>query len=289
MPTEKQPIALVKDDPWLAPYEQDIRDRMNRALNRMAEIAAKHGSLEAFASAYTYFGINYSEAEKGWWYREWAPAAQGLSLVGDFNQWDENAHMLQRSTEREGVWEIFLADTDLPEDFGHASRIKVRVFHANGRQMDRIPAYIRRAVQDPNTLDFSGQIWSPAEPFKWTDEGYDAVQIGTPFIYESHTGMAQEKEGLGTYREFADEILPRIKALGYNSIQLMAVHEHPYYGSFGYHVSNFFAPSSRFGTPEDLKYLVNTAHNMGIAVIMDIVHSHAVKNLAEGLNLFDGS
>ncbi len=154
---------------------------------------------------------------------------------------------------------------------------------------DRIPAYMRKVIQDPQTYDFSGQLWFP-KPFEWTDNSFSSAESSKqPIIYECHVGMAQEYEGVGTYREFADNILPRIKNGGYNAIQMMAIMEHPYYGSFGYHVSNFFAPSSRFGTPEDLKYLVNKAHSMGITVIMDIVHSHAVKNFAEGLNEFDGS
>ena len=108
-------------------------------------------------------------------------------------------------------------------------------------------------------------------------------------IYERHIGMAEEKEGVGTYREFKDLLLPRITADGYNCIQIMAIQEHPYYGSFGYHVSSFFAPSSRFGTPEELKELIDAAHEMGLAVIMDIVHSHAVKNVVEGLGALDGT
>ena len=184
-----------------------------------------------------------------------------------------------------GVWEIFLEGK---KTLQHEQKLKVRIV-GGGHDRDRIPAYITRAVQDPESHDYAGQVWKPKEKFEWTDKGFSLKGRGAPVIYECHTGMAQEKEGLGTYREFADNILPRIKYLGYNTIQMMAVQEHPYYGSFGYHVSNFFAPSSRFGTPEDLKYMINKAHEMGIAVIMDIVHSHAVKNLSEGLNEFDGS
>lgn len=101
--------------------------------------------------------------------------------------------------------------------------------------------------------------------------------------------MAQEEERIGNYNEFRKKILPRIAKDGYNAIQIMAIQEHPYYGSFGYHVSSFFAPSSRFGTPDELKQLIDEAHALGIAVIMDIVHSHAVKNEVEGLGRFDGS
>lgn len=108
-------------------------------------------------------------------------------------------------------------------------------------------------------------------------------------IYEAHVGMGSEDPKVGSYREFADTVLPRIKALGYNVVQLMAIMEHAYYGSFGYHVTSFLAPSSRFGTPEDLKYLVDTAHGLGLVVIMDLVHSHAAKNVNDGINRFDGT
>lgn len=276
-------IALVKDDPWLEPYEKDIEDRLARCMDTISQIAIDYGSLKKFAKGYEYFGINYDKKQKGWWYREWAPAAEALYLIGDFNDWNRESHPLTKN--KEGIWELFL---DGKKALQHEQRVKVRVV-GNGLDRDRIPAYIRRAVQDPETHDFSGQIWKTKDKFEWTDKSFSLKGAGAPIIYECHTGMAQEKEGLGTYREFADNVLPRIKHLGYNTIQMMAVQEHPYYGSFGYHVSNFFAPSSRFGTPEDLKYLINEAHKLGIAVIMDIVHSHAVKNISEGLNDFDGS
>ncbi|MGV3539008.1 MAG: alpha amylase C-terminal domain-containing protein, partial [Rufibacter sp.] len=166
---------------------------------------------------------------------------------------------------------------------------KVHVIGADGSARDRISPFAFRAIQDPDTYDFSGQVWCPEKTFTWSDKAFTIKDITQPLIYECHVGMAQEKHGVGTYREFADNILPRIKETGYNCLQIMALAEHPYYGSFGYHVSNFFAPTSRFGTPEDLKYLINEAHKMGLAVIMDLIHAHAVKNVAEGLADFDGS
>jgi 1,4-alpha-glucan branching enzyme len=279
-------IALVQDDPWLEPYENDIKERHQRFLNRVKEIEKIYGTLGKFADAHHYLGVNYDKKLKGWWYREWAPKAHALWLVGDFNNWNRDAHPLKKLDG--GIWEIFLPDAEYKDTFKHGSLVKVRIAADNGDQL-RIPACITRAVQDPVTYEFSGQVWAPEKNFKWTDKAFDLSKVTAPFIYESHTGMAQEKEGLGTYKEFADNILPRIHKLGYNCVQLMAVMEHPYYGSFGYHVANFFAPSSRFGTPEDLKYLVNKAHELNIAVIMDVVHSHVVKNVAEGLNDFDGS
>lgn len=149
--------------------------------------------------------------------------------------------------------------------------------HGLNGWLERIPAYIRRVVQDEQSKDFTGQLWAPPVPFDWEGDSFDISTLGTLYIYESHVGMAQEKEGVGTYTEFTEKILPRIKQDGYNVVQLMAVAEHPYYGSFGYHVSNFFAPSSRFGTPEELKALIKRAHELGLAVVMDLVQAHYVK------------
>lgn len=276
---------LVQDDLWLEPYAQDIIDRMVRFQDELKYIKSAYGDLKKFASWDEYVGFNYDKKAKGWWYREWAPVAHGLFLIGDFNGWDRQKTPLERAIN--GTWEVFISEEEYP-GFVHESKLKVHVVGNNGAH-DRLPALINRVVQDEDSKDFSGQLWAPKKAFKWTDEGFSAKGVKEPLIYEAHTGMGTEKERVGTYREFADDVLPRIQALGYNVVQLMAVQEHPYYGSFGYHVSNFFAASSRFGTPEDLKYLVNRAHELGLAVVMDIVHSHAVKNLAEGLNNFDGS
>ncbi|MFY0654268.1 MAG: alpha amylase C-terminal domain-containing protein [Cyclobacteriaceae bacterium] len=277
-------LDLVKDDPWLEPYESDINQRFDYFNEKLKFIKENHTSLKKFASADKHLGFNYDNKKKGWWYREWAPAADGLYLFGDFNNWEEGVPLKKQEN---GVWELFLKDPK-KDILKHESRVKV-IVNANGESRDRIPAYIKRAIQDPETYDYSGQIWNPSKKFVWADKDFDVKSIQEPVIYECHIGMAQEKEGVGTYREFADNILPRIQKLGYNTLQMMAIKEHPYYGSFGYHVSNFFCPTSRFGTPEDLKYLINKAHKMGIAVIMDAVYSHAVKNMAEGLNEFDGS
>ena len=266
MPKE---LALITDDGWLKPYEPEINQRFEFVQNRLDSISSDHGNLLKFASADLYLGFNYDQKQKGWWYREWAPAADGLFLIGDFNDWDAQSHPLTKLDN--GVWEIFVAD-DGQSRLSHESKVKVKV-RRGLTDRDRIPAMIKRAVQDPESYDFSGQIWYPKTKFKWTDKSLNLNKIGAPIIYECHVGMALEKEGVGTFREFAESVLPRIKRQGYNCIQMMAVQEHPYYGSFGYHVSNFFAPSSRFGTPEDLKFLINEAHKSGIAVIMDAVYS----------------
>lgn len=253
----------------------------------LGHIEYEYGSLLEFARAHEYFGIHFEPFRNGWVYREWAPQAYNIFLMGDFNSWNKYSHPLKKDVR--GYWEIFLPYEQYKDSFVHGSKIKIHVEGKNGA-LDRIPAYIRRVIQNEETHDFAGQLWFPNEAFKWTDQDFDPrSNYAQPLIYECHVGMAQEKMGVGTYMEFAENILPRIKKAGYNTIQMMAIMEHPYYGSFGYHVSNFFAPTSRFGTPEELKYLVNKAHEMGISVIMDLVHSHAVKNVYEGLNEFDGS
>ena len=272
MNPETKPPELVKLDPWLEPYSQEIRERTARYETALEEC----GSLRNFASAHEDYGIHFKDDE--WIYREWAPRAHSLALIGDFNEWSREAHPLTRNSD--GVWELRLPAGAL----AHGDLVKVHVIGENGAH-DRIPAYIRRVIQDEETHGFSGQVWHPPA-YQWVNSSPSGSE--PPRIYEAHVGMATEEHRVGTYREFADDVLPRIARLGYNVVQLMAVAEHPYYGSFGYHVANYFAPSSRCGTPEDLKYLIDTAHGLGIAVLMDIVHSHSVKNFAEGLAAFDG-
>ena len=280
-------LKLLELDPWLEPSAKDIEERYKRFVNRLKDIERDFGSLEKFADGYKYFGINFDKIKNGWWYREWAPMAKALYLVGDFNNWQKFTHPLKRN--EFGVWEIFLPYEKYKNTFVHGSKIKVLVESERRGLEYRIPAYITRVIQDEDTKNFSGQLWFPEKEFDWGNDNFNAGMVGDLFIYEAHVGMAQEREGIGTYREFADNIIPRAVGGGYNALQLMAIQEHPYYGSFGYHVANFFAPSSRFGTPEDLKYLIKTAHQAGMAVILDVVHSHTVKNTVEGINEFDGS
>ncbi len=275
--------GLVLADGWLAPYEREIKGRMRLYDGRLASIRRRYGSLLECANGFTRLGFNRDAATGEWVYREWAPGARGLFLIGDFNGWNRSSHALQPVAD--GTWEI-----RLPADaLQHGQHVKVHVVGADNVGRDRIPAWIRYTEQDSATFDYSGIIWAPEEPYKWKNTRWNPAQVKVPFIYEAHVGMAGEEERVHSYREFADNVLPRVAKLGYNVVQLMAIQEHPYYGSFGYHVSSFFAPCNRFGTPEDLKYLIDTAHGLGIAVLLDVVHSHAVKNVAEGLNNFDGS
>ena len=280
--------ALIETDPLLKPYAAQLRERFSHYRRFKAEIEKTGGILGEITRGHHYFGFNPGEnaGETGVWYREWAPGAHALALIGDFNDWDRGANPL--TVDDWGIWHLFLSDRDYADRLTHGSRIKVHVASELGG-LDRIPAYIQRVVQE-GEADFIGQYWAPPSSYQWKHHAPD-FDINTEGlrIYEAHVGMAQEAEKVGTFDEFTQNVLPRIADLGYNAVQLMAVMEHPYYASFGYHVSNFFAVSSRFGTPEELKALIDTAHSMGLLVIMDLVHSHAVKNLNEGLNRLDGT
>lgn len=272
-------LKIVKNDEWLSPYEQAIQGRHDHALYKMNELAGK-GTLSDFADGYLYFGLHRTPRQ--WVLREWAPNATEIYLIGTFNDWKELPEFAFKRIEGTGNWELKLSSKVLK----HLDLYKLSI-HWNGGQGERVPAWAQRVVQDEDTKIFSAQVWSPAKAYEWKKANFRPKR-GPLFIYECHIGMAQDAENVGTYNEFRENVLPRIIADGYNCIQIMAIAEHPYYGSFGYHVSSFFAPSSRFGTPDELKQLVDAAHEAGISVIMDLVHSHAVKNEVEGLGNYAG-
>ena len=286
MESSHKVLAMVERDEWLQPVADKIADRHERYLKRMSAIEAQAGSLVDYANGYRYYGWQWDDTLSGWWFREWLPEAYDVFIFGDFNSWQRTQLRLEK--DRNGVWSIFLPEAMYGHLLQHGSLYKLHVHGANGWH-DRIPAYATRVVQDEVTKNYTAQFWNPEKPYKWHDKKFDASKLGDLLIYEAHVGMAQEEAKVGTYNEFTKKILPRIKEAGYNAVQLMAIAEHPYYGSFGYHVANFFAPSSRFGTPDELKKLIDTAHKMGIAVIMDLVHAHYVKNMNEGILDLDGS
>ena len=264
-------------DPSLSAFERDFDLRMENYRRKKAALLQEGQTLSDFANGHHYFGFH--RTGDGWVYREWAPAADEVYLTGDFNGWHRRSHPLTRK--ENGVFELSLPGDALWE----GCRVLTLVLHG-GKELERLPLYAHRVEQDPNTFQWNAVI-TEDRPFSWTDSGF--VPRKNLLIYECHIGMAQEEGKVGTYDEFRRNILPRIRDLGYNAIQIMAIMEHPYYASFGYQVTNFFAASSRFGMPEDLKKLIDTAHKMGIAVLLDVVHSHACKNTREGINEFDGT
>ncbi len=276
-------LNILKNDPWLAPYASAIEGRHQDVQRKLKELTAASGTLSDFANAHKYFGLH--RTKEGWVFREWAPNASAITLIGDFSGWKTLPEFRLRRVGGglSGVWE-----GTFPADAIADGQLYKMLVEWPGGSGERIPAYANRVLQDPNTYIFSAQVHAPKRAFAWHDKGFEP-DTAPLLIYECHIGMAEEKEGVGTYEEFRKNVLPRIEKDGYNAIQIMAIQEHPYYGSFGYHVSNFYAASSRFGTPEDLKRLIDDAHKRGIAVIMDIVHSHAVKNENEGIGRLDGS
>ena len=282
----QQMLPMVERDEWLHPVADRIADRHNRYLARMGAIEQQAGSIVDYANGYRYYGWQWDDALDGWWFREWLPEAYDVFIFGDFNSWQRTQLRLDKN--RDGVWSIFLPNAMYGHLLTHGSLYKLHIHGKNGWH-DRIPAYATRVVQDEQTKNYTAQFWNPEKPYKWKNKKFDISQVGDLLIYEAHVGMSQEEPKVGTYKEFTKKVLPRIKKAGYNAVQLMAIAEHPYYGSFGYHVANFFAPSSRCGTPEELKALIDAAHKMGIAVIMDIVHAHYVKNQNEGILDLDGS
>ena len=272
---------LLFDDACLAPYRAEIEARSRRAFARAEELTGGK-TLADWANSHHYFGLH--RTEHGWVFREWAPNATGMWLVGDFSEWKILPEFEAFRIEGSDIWQCEIDASRI----AHGNRYHLEV-HWEGGRGERIASHARYVVQDAETALFSAQVWEPARPYEWKSVSPCCKGEATPRIYEAHIGMGTEEERVGTYAEFRDNILPRIKDAGYDTVQLMAVMEHPYYGSFGYHVSSFFAASSRFGTPDDLKSLIDTAHGMGLRVIMDLVHSHSVRNERDGLSRFDGT
>jgi 1,4-alpha-glucan branching enzyme len=270
---------IVQNDKWLEPYKQVFIDWKKLSEEKENELC-QGKTLFDFATGHLFFGLHLFDQK--WHLREWAPNATEIFLIGNFNNWQEDEHFKLQSIGN-GSWELVLNENEL----SHLDLYALSI-HWNGGQGKRIPAWVQYVVQDNTTHVFNAQVWHPSIKYVWKNKNFNPSK-DSPLIYEAHIGMAGEEEFVHTYDEFRINILPRIIEGGYNVIQFMAIPEHPYYGSFGYHVSSFFAPSSRFGTPDELKQLIDEAHENGIAVIMDLIHSHAVKNELEGLGKYDGT
>ena len=269
---------IFERDKYLLPFESDIDLRMNNYRNKLSELLSEGETLSSFANGHKYFGFHRTAS--GWVYREWAPAADRMYLTGDMVGWNMTALPMNRIDN--GVFEVYLEGEHA---LWHGCHVQA-IVEKDGRLLRRVPSYIHRVEQDTVTYAWCGVIVDEPE-YKWQKKNF--IPKKDLFIYECHIGMAQEKEGIGTYNEFRENILPRIKSLGYNTVQIMAIMEHPYYASFGYQVASFFASSSKYGTPYELKMLIDEAHKLGIAVLLDLVHSHAVGNEGDGLNMFDGT
>jgi 1,4-alpha-glucan branching enzyme len=287
-PVEGDGFGVCALDPALEGHKGHLGHRFEKFKHLRAAIEEHEGGMEKFSRGYEKMG--FTRTAEGITYREWAPNATAACLRGDFNGWDLGENGKWMTKDDYGVFSVFLPNNeDGSPAIPHGSRVKIHLQIPNGEPVDRIPAWIQYAVQAPGEIPFDGVYWDPPKEDSYEFKYARPDAPSELRIYEAHVGMSSTEPKINSYVEFADDVLPRIKDLGYNAVQLMAVQEHAYYASFGYHVTNFFGVSSRCGTPEELKYLVDKAHSMGITVLMDLVHSHASSNSMDGLNMFDGS
>ncbi|XP_023937263.1 1,4-alpha-glucan-branching enzyme [Bicyclus anynana] len=271
---------LFERDGYLKPYERELRRRYACFKDIWDKIQGWDGGVESFSTAYNYYGPQFGFDGSVVW-REWAPGAHSIHLQGDFNGWNPKSHPFKKL--EYGKWELYIpADKDGSHPLKHQSRVQIIV----NDHLYRVSPWASY-VKPYEGFTYQHFIYRPDEPYK-----FKHPKVSRPAslrIYECHVGIATNEGRVGTYLEFKDNVLPRIKGLGYNAIQLMAIMEHAYYASFGYQVTNFFAASSRYGTPCELKKLIDRAHELGIYVLLDVVHSHASKNTLDGLNEFDGT
>ena len=274
----KRKKMIYDYDEWLMPYK-DVIDRRHEMILETKERMSVDGLLSKGMNNHMYYGLHRDD-KGNWVFREWAPNATKIYIIGEFNNW-KRSEIYALKPIGGGNWEIVLPSMFLD----HGTLFKLYI-EWKGGGAERLPAYVTRTVQDPHTKSFCAQVWDPVKPYVWKNK--KPGKRPHPLIYECHIGMATEEEKVGTFEEFRLNVLPQVAELGYDTLQIMALQEHPYYGSFGYQVANFYALSSRFGTPEEFKALVDDAHGLGIAVVMDIVHSHSVDNESEGLGMFDG-
>ncbi|OAL25960.1 1,4-alpha-glucan-branching enzyme [Fonsecaea multimorphosa] len=279
--------GVIQLDPWLEPFRGDLKYRFSKAQEWIKKIDQTEGGLEKFSRGYEKFGFTF-EPDGSITYREWAPNAEQASLIGEFNNWSREAHPMKKN--EYGVWELRLPAKDGVPAIPHNTKLKISMVIPGGERIERIPAWITRVTQDLSVSPvYDAVLWNPPKEERYVFKNPRPPYPKSVRIYEAHVGISSPELKVATYKEFTKNMLPRIKYLGYNVIQLMAIMEHAYYASFGYQVNSFFAASSRYGTPEDLKELIDTAHGMGITVLLDVVHSHASKNVLDGLNMFDGS
>jgi 1,4-alpha-glucan branching enzyme len=280
---EKKQLKVIDDDSYLKSFESNLEKRQKMFREKLDLLEKNEGGLINFCKSYEKLPFEFTD--DCLIYREYAPNAKRLSIFGEFNNWNRDEYYGDK--DEFGFFCIKLPNKNGKECLiNHNTRLRISITLPDGGHVERNPAWSRYLIQNKDNI-YEAVFWNPTEKYQMKNSHVKVSN--TPMIYECHIGMGSSEERICTNREFADNVLPRIKSCGYNIIQIMAIMEHPYYGSFGYHVSNYFAISSRFGTPDDLKYLIDKAHSMGLSVLMDLVHSHAASNVLDGINYFDGT
>ncbi|KAL7669539.1 hypothetical protein ACOME3_010191 [Neoechinorhynchus agilis] len=277
---------LINDiDSYLRPYEKEIKRRYACFLHVLEDINENHGGLELFSSAYDQYGVHVVPETNEIRVLEWLPSAKRVFIRGDFNEWRQFDHEFKRLDY--GKWEIEIApladgSPAIPEN----SHYKLLIETLDGKLVDRLCPW-SRLVEPPKGSIVYASLMQPRYHYKFVHKRpkwlYDCNRNGSEDlrIYEAHIGISSSEQCVASYDHFRLNVLP--------PIQLMAIMEHAYYASFGYQVTSFFAPSSRFGSPDDLRRLIDACHEKGIVILLDLIHSHASKNTVDGLNELDGS
>lgn len=262
-------FQVFKDDGYLDPFREHFYYRYGKYCEFLDNIEKHEENLYHFSQGYRIYG--FQTRSDGIHFREWAPGAKEVYLCGDFNGWNLKEYPLKR--DGFGNWEIFLKKKeDGSHVIPHNTKVKLYMLTAKDEWAFRIPAWITYSIQDEKSKSFDGVYMSQEEKYRYQWKHPNVKRPASLRIYETHVGMSSVFGKVATYKEYTQYVLPRIKEAGYNCLQIMAIMEHAYYGSFGYHVTNFFAASSRYGPPNDLKELIDTAHGMGIMVLIDLIH-----------------
>jgi len=282
---------FYENDPYLQPFENDFKRR--QANFEKLQFLMN----ETNTNLYKNFGLSklsQTNNQTTFQIKQFIPNVQAVHLTGDFNDWDPTKHCLEKLPNEHWIWELtFTISSD--KMVSNKSKLKLAILSKNNQMVYRICPWAKYVTAPEKSASETSTVYN----WSYLDEHENQCQytFQNPHvwpknknlkIYEAHIGISTEKEQISTYNDFTEKCLPRIKNLGYNTIQLMAIMEHAYYGSFGYQVTNFFAASSRFGPPSDLKKLIDTAHGMGISVLLDLVISHASRNVEDGLNNLNG-
>ncbi|MGK7392352.1 MAG: 1,4-alpha-glucan branching protein GlgB [Candidatus Cyclobacteriaceae bacterium M2_1C_046] len=226
--------------------------------------------------------------KKGTYFAVWAPNAKEVSVIGNFNSWDKGATPLFPRWDHSGIWEVFVPGV------GHGEAYKYAIKTLNEEWLEKGDPFARYWETPPATAsivwDSTRHKWNDK---KWLDKRKKKVGEPQPYsVYEVHFGSwkrkVEEDNRSLTYREMADELVDYVKEMGFTHVEFLPVMEHPFYGSWGYQITGYFAPSSRYGSPEDLKYMIDAFHKAEIGVILDWVPSHFPGD-AHGIYRFDGT
>ena len=279
-------FEIINQDEYLKPFELNIKKRVLKYKETMDEILKNEITLEYFSKSYEHMGLNLLR-NGDIKYREYAPGAKGISLFGEFNNWNKEQYWAKQ--DKFGYWELIIPNENGAPKIQHGQIVKVNVVLEDGNWMERNPVWSRHLIQNKESMILENVFWNPEIKYKWKFPQKHIKKPNSLRIYEVHIGLSSFDPKINTYKEFAENILPRVKKMGYTAIQFMAIMEHADYASFGYHVNYLFAVSSRFGTPEEFMYLIDKCHENGLFVIMDIIHSHASSNVNDGFNYWDGT